>query len=223
MRKKGEKQRHGGSHPVAKIIPPLVSKVKRLSLTRLGSFKDEAVRDDLFKFEQFFKPFEATLLELEAKCSTSAAPRSAAMHSPDRWRRLHCCAAKKASRHGTNRDCRRQHACSNRAAHFAGLNSEWQVCGEAVDGADAVEKAQRLAPDLILMDFSMPQMDGIQAARKIGEFGTHVPILLVTLSLTPQIMELAKKAGMRGAISKSEISKLPYAIKALQRGEMFFA
>ena len=50
-----------------------------------------------------------------------------------------------------------------------GLNSDWQVCGEAVDGADAVEKAHQLAPDLILMDFSMPQMDGVQAAREIAK------------------------------------------------------
>jgi DNA-binding NarL/FixJ family response regulator len=103
-----------------------------------------------------------------------------------------------------------------------GLNTDWQVCGEAVDGADAVEKAHQLAPDLILMDFSMPQMDGVQAARKIAEFGTDIPILLFTLNLSPQIVELARNAGLRGAISKSEISRLPYAINALQRGETFF-
>ena len=103
-----------------------------------------------------------------------------------------------------------------------GLNADWQVCGEAVDGADAVEKARQLAPDIILMDFSMPQMDGVQAARKIAESGTDIPILLFTLNLSPQIMELARNAGLRGAMSKSEISKLPYAIKAIQRGETFF-
>jgi len=102
------------------------------------------------------------------------------------------------------------------------LNSEWQVCGEAVDGADAVEKAHQLAPDLILMDFSMPQMDGVQAAQEIAKSGTDIPILLVTLNLSSEIMELARNAGLRGAMSKSEISKLPYAIKALQRGETFF-
>ena len=103
-----------------------------------------------------------------------------------------------------------------------GLNSDWQVCGEAVDGADAVEKARQLAPDIILMDFSMPQMDGVQAAREIAKSGTGIPILLFTLNLSPQVMELARKAGLRGAISKSEISKIPYAIKAIQRGETFF-
>ena len=103
-----------------------------------------------------------------------------------------------------------------------GLNSDWQVCGEAVDGADAVEKAHQLAPDLILMDFLMPQMDGVQAAREISQFASEIPILLFALNVSPQITELARKAGLRGAISKAEISKIPYAIKALQRGETFF-
>jgi DNA-binding NarL/FixJ family response regulator len=103
-----------------------------------------------------------------------------------------------------------------------GLNSDWHVWGEAVDGADAVAKAQQLAPDLILMDFSMPYMDGVQAAREIAKSGTDIPILLFSLNLSPPIMELARNAGLRGAMSKSEISKLPYAIRALQGGETFF-
>jgi DNA-binding NarL/FixJ family response regulator len=103
-----------------------------------------------------------------------------------------------------------------------GLNSDWHVCGEAVDGADAVEKAHQLAPDIILMDFSMPQMDGVQAAREIAKSGTDIPILLFSLNLSPQIMEMARNAGLHGAISKAEISKLPYAIRAIQRGETFF-
>jgi DNA-binding NarL/FixJ family response regulator len=100
-----------------------------------------------------------------------------------------------------------------------GLNSDWQVCGEAVDGPDAVEKAHELAPDLILMDFSMPLMNGVQAAREIAKFAIDIPILLFSLHLSPQIMALARNAGLRGAISKSEISKLPYAIRAIQRDD----
>ena len=81
---------------------------------------------------------------------------------------------------------------------------------------------KQLVPDLILMDFLMPQMDGIQAAREIAKSGTDIPILLVTLNLSSEITELARNAGLRGAISKSEISKLPYAIMAVRRGETFF-
>jgi DNA-binding NarL/FixJ family response regulator len=88
--------------------------------------------------------------------------------------------------------------------------------------ADAVEKAHQLAPDLILMDFSMPQMDGVQAAREIAKSGTDIPILLFTLNLSPQIMELAHNAGLRGRDFKVGNRQLPSAIKALQRGETFF-
>lgn len=102
------------------------------------------------------------------------------------------------------------------------LNSDWQVCGEASNGAEAVTKAQQLVPDLIVMEFSMPQMDGVQAAREIAKSGSGIPILLCTLHLSPQIIKLARDAGMRGVISKEEISKITYAIKALQRGETFF-
>jgi DNA-binding NarL/FixJ family response regulator len=79
-----------------------------------------------------------------------------------------------------------------------GLNSDWQVCGEAVDGADAFEKAHQLGPDLILMDFSMPQVHGVQAARKIAKSGTDIAILLFTLNLSPQLTELARNAGLTG-------------------------
>ncbi len=72
------------------------------------------------------------------------------------------------------------------------------------------------------MDFSMPHMDGVQAAREIVKSGPGVPMLLFTLNLSPQIMEQARRAGMRGAMSKMEISKVVYAIKVLQRGETFF-
>ena len=102
------------------------------------------------------------------------------------------------------------------------LNADWQVCGEAVDGADAVRKAHLLAPDLIVMDFSMPEMDGVEAAREIAKSGADIPILLCSLHLSPEIIESARNAGMRGAISKTEISKMTYAINALQRGETFF-
>jgi DNA-binding NarL/FixJ family response regulator len=66
-------------------------------------------------------------------------------------------------------------------------------------------------------------MDGVQAAREIAKSGSDIPILLLTLSLSPQIEDLARNTGLRRALSKAEISKLPYAIMALQRGETFFS
>jgi DNA-binding NarL/FixJ family response regulator len=58
--------------------------------------------------------------------------------------------------------------------------SGFEVCGEAVDGYDAIEKAQELKPDLILLDMSMPRMNGIQAAPKLKELLPRTPIVLFT-------------------------------------------
>ena len=63
---------------------------------------------------------------------------------------------------------------------FLELNSDWQVCGESVDGADAVKKARQLAPDLIVMDFSMPEMDGNKLAEKVLALYPDTPILLIS-------------------------------------------
>ena len=54
------------------------------------------------------------------------------------------------------------------------------VCGEAVDGADAVQKARELEPDLVIMDLAMPHMNGFDAARALRITGSHVPIILFT-------------------------------------------
>ena len=55
---------------------------------------------------------------------------------------------------------------------------DWRVCGEAVNGRDAVDKAQELNPDVIVLDFLMPGMDGLQAAREIGKVVPSIPILM---------------------------------------------
>jgi len=81
MRKKGENNVMEGAIPWQNHSIASLESQTPFILTRLGSFKDEAVSDDCSKLSSFFKRLESTLLELEAKCSTSAAPRSAAMHS----------------------------------------------------------------------------------------------------------------------------------------------
>ena len=64
--------------------------------------------------------------------------------------------------------------------NFLEAESELRVCGEAVDGYDAIEKAQALKPDLIILDLSMPRMDGIQAARRLKKIVPQIPIVLFT-------------------------------------------
>jgi DNA-binding NarL/FixJ family response regulator len=99
---------------------------------------------------------------------------------------------------------------------------EWQVVGEAVDGRDAVEKTKELNPDLIVMDFLMPNMNGLEAAREITKLPHHPPILMLTMYMSRQLVEEARKAGVRGAIHKSQTSKVVTGLQALLRRETFF-
>jgi DNA-binding NarL/FixJ family response regulator len=79
----------------------------------------------------------------------------------------------------------------------------WDVCGQAENGREAIEKARELRPDLIVLDLSMPVMDGLAAARAIAQHSPGVPILIYTLYVTPELATEAKKAGVRLIVDKA--------------------
>lgn len=81
------------------------------------------------------------------------------------------------------------------------------LCGEAVDGRDAVEKAQTLRPDLVLMDISMPQMNGLDATREIKRLLPETKVVIVSQHGTPEMMRQAYSAGARGYVVKSTVAK----------------
>jgi DNA-binding NarL/FixJ family response regulator len=96
------------------------------------------------------------------------------------------------------------------------LHGGWEVCGEAVDGAEAVEKAAELKPDLIIMDLSMPKMDGLQASKIISAANPNIPILLHTnYSLIPETIAEAKKAGVWEVLTKGRPDELLKAVETL--------
>ena len=101
-------------------------------------------------------------------------------------------------------------------------NSEWKVCAEAGNGREAIAKAFELTPDLIVMDFLMPGLNGIQAAREIGKGGPAMPMLLCTMYLTTQLAEEAQAAGFGAAVSKDMSGHVMAGIGALLRHESFF-
>src|SRR5262249_29000018 len=97
----------------------------------------------------------------------------------------------------------------------------FEVCGEAVDGADAVAKAENLRPDLIVLDFRMPVLNGLEAASVINKALPAIPIFLFTLFNTPELKTAAATAGIRQVISKEVgIKALLAAIdSAIQRDQ----
>jgi len=102
-------------------------------------------------------------------------------------------------------------------------HSRWMVCGEAANGRDALEKAQVTNPDVIVLDFLMPGMDGLQTAREIGKLLPSIPILMFTMHLSRQLVEEARNVGIRGAVAKSDASRIIEGVEALLRNEAYFA
>jgi two-component system nitrate/nitrite response regulator NarL len=98
-----------------------------------------------------------------------------------------------------------------------------EVCGEAVNGQDAIEKATELKPDLIILDITMPVLDGFGAAKAIRSRSPEVPILFYSMNDGRALMESAKAIGANGFITKSESAMLLLkAVGALSKKETFF-
>jgi DNA-binding NarL/FixJ family response regulator len=97
-------------------------------------------------------------------------------------------------------------------------HEDWTVCGEAEDGNDAVKKAAELQPDVILLDISMPAMDGLSAAEIIRRDAPDSEILIVTHFESLDLARYAAQAGVRAYITKSRIgTDLEKAIEAASR------
>jgi two-component system chemotaxis response regulator CheY len=95
-------------------------------------------------------------------------------------------------------------------------HADWQVCAEAANGLEAVQKAAELKPDAIILDLAMPEMDGLHAAREILSNTPAVPILLHTNHAFSSLALEAKKNGIREVINKSiSEQELVSAVEAL--------
>lgn len=86
---------------------------------------------------------------------------------------------------------------------FFERQTQYSVCGEAVDGLDAIEKARQLHPDLIILDMSMPRMNGLQAARILRQMMKDVPIILFTLHASAIVLSEVQAMGVSSVVSKS--------------------
>jgi DNA-binding NarL/FixJ family response regulator len=101
-------------------------------------------------------------------------------------------------------------------------HDSWLVCDEARNGQEAVDRFREIQPDVIVLDFQMPEMNGLEAARVISRLSPETPILMVTLYLSRQLAEEARKAGIRGTCAKTDMGSVVAAVGALLRRETFF-
>jgi DNA-binding NarL/FixJ family response regulator len=102
-------------------------------------------------------------------------------------------------------------------------HQDLEVCGEAANGREAVEKANELQPDLIILDITMPKLNGFEAALEIRKTMPAVPILFLSMHDGRQMLQASKTAGVQGYVTKTQASEtLLHAVDALLRGDVFF-
>ena len=100
------------------------------------------------------------------------------------------------------------------------LNPAWEICGEAVDGVEAVAKALELHPDIIILDLAMPRMDGLDAAEEIHRLMPSIPIIIHTLYRSALDLTTAYKYGVRKVVDKTEAGTLLSTVKELLSEEV---
>lgn len=98
-----------------------------------------------------------------------------------------------------------------------------EVCGEAVNGAEAVQKALELRPDLIILDVTMPVLDGFSAARQITRQLPKLPVLMLSMHDGKEMIRASKSSGAQGFVTKTEVSStLLTAVDTLLQGGTYF-
>lgn len=99
----------------------------------------------------------------------------------------------------------------------------WTVCAEANTGRDAVAKAEQIRPDVVILDITMPELNGIEAARRILKASPSTEILMLSVHYTDQLIREILAAGIRGYIVKSDSDRdLVIAVESLANHKPFF-
>jgi DNA-binding NarL/FixJ family response regulator len=100
----------------------------------------------------------------------------------------------------------------------------WQVCAEAADGRDAVEKAAKHKPHIAILDIGMPLLNGVEATRQIRKVSPATEILILTMHESDDLVQQVVEAGARGYILKDEADRvLLDAVQALSEHKPFFS
>jgi DNA-binding NarL/FixJ family response regulator len=100
---------------------------------------------------------------------------------------------------------------------------EWEICGEATDGEQAIQLVQELKPDLVILDITMPRMSGLEASSRMRKMGLNIPHLIFTTHHSDRLDTEVRKAGAQGYVLKSQAARnLVQAIDTILAGGTFF-
>ena len=81
-------------------------------------------------------------------------------------------------------------------------NPAWRICGHAGEGRTAIDLARKLQPDVIILDYHMPELDGVEAARRILRFAPETPIVFFTAEISRQVAREVLELGVRAVVTK---------------------
>jgi DNA-binding NarL/FixJ family response regulator len=91
----------------------------------------------------------------------------------------------------------------------------WEVCGEAATGRDAVRMAEDLKPDVVVLDVSVPEINGLEAAARIHKRFPETEILILSMYDAPELMEAALASGARAYLLKHELGELIETVRTV--------
>jgi DNA-binding NarL/FixJ family response regulator len=98
----------------------------------------------------------------------------------------------------------------------------WRVCDEARTGGEVLRKVQRTLPDVILLDFQMPELNGLEVARQVSNLFPAIPILMITFHFSKQLAEAARGVGILGAVAKTDVGSIVQGVEAVLHRETYF-
>ncbi|MGH9680204.1 MAG: response regulator transcription factor [Candidatus Acidiferrales bacterium] len=102
-------------------------------------------------------------------------------------------------------------------------HENWQVVGEAADGKEAVEQVTLLKPDIVILDVSMPRLNGLEATRRISKLFHRLPVLILTMHESDELIREVLAAGARGYVTKSgAMEEVIRAVEALWKRKTYF-
>jgi DNA-binding NarL/FixJ family response regulator len=108
-------------------------------------------------------------------------------------------------------------------SHLAKSRPDWDICGEATDGEQAVQLTRELKPDLVILDITMPRMSGLEASSRMRKLGITTPVLIFTTHDSERLVTEVRHAGAQGYVLKSQaVRHLVLAIDTILAGGTFF-